>query len=305
MGKLLIVALLIIGSIFVLIVLSVQDKAEEVPELLSSNLAEIQAKALCREALVYGMNNVGNGSVILSQGTNSQTFTNFEVLDSTIDSIQYISNTTIDTIEINSYASYQIAEDTFQHKSTAVICWVPTHAQGAMYSNGNINVGGSADVTGDLIENCNPPLDFEELFGITKVQMEAIADTHLVDPPNNPAGVEGITWVSFSNPSGDLKVTRADWEGSGILVVDGDAQFSGGSFEGVMWITGSLFINGNNGFNGAIYVEGGIEYQDVEDVAVLGNCQITYDYNAILAAFADASLVLNFEIKILSLFEDN
>ena len=305
MGKLLIVALLVIGSIFVLIILSVQDKAEEVPELLSSNLAEIQAKALCREALVYGMNSVGNGSVILSQGINSQTFTNFEVLDSTIDSIQYISNATNDTIEINSYASYQTAGDTFQHKSSALICWVPTHAQGAMYSNGNINVGGSADITGDLIDNCRPPLSFEELFGITKVQMEAIADTHLVDPPNNPAGVEGITWVSFDSPDGALMVTTAIWEGSGILIVDGDAHFAGGSFEGVMWITGTLFINGNNGFDGAIYVEGGIETQDYEDVVVLGNCQIAYDYNAILAAFADASLVLDFEIKILSLFEDN
>jgi hypothetical protein len=174
-----------------------------------------------------------------------------------------------------------------------------------MSSNGDISVGGSADITGELITNANPPLSFEDLFGISKVQMEAIANTHMVDPPNNPAGIEDITWVSFANPSGELKVTTASWEGSGILIVDGDAQFSGGSFEGIMWITGTLFINGNNGFDGAIYCEGGIEYGEIEDVTVLGNCQITYDFDAILEAFSDASLDIDYELKIISMFEDN
>lgn len=305
MGKLLMVAILVIGSIFVLIILSVQDRTDEVPELLSSNLAELQAKALCREALVYGMNNISNGTVTLITGTNSQTFTNFDVMEGTIDSIQYISSVTNDTIEINSFASYLENDETFQHRSSALVCWVPTYAQAAMTSNGDIDVGGSADITGDLVTNSDPQLSFEDLFGMTKAQMEAIADTVLVDPPNNPEGIEGISWISFEESDGALMVTTANWEGSGILVVNGDAHFAGGSFEGIMWITGTLFINGNNGFDGAIYVEGGIEYQDVEETTVLGNCQITYDLEAILAAFADASLTLDYELKIISMFEDN
>jgi hypothetical protein len=301
MGKLLIVAIFIAAAVITVILLSVQDKTEEVPELSSSNIAELQAKALCHEAIVYGMRNLNDGTVVLSSGENTQTYANFEIMDGTIDSIQFMSNTTNDTIEIISYAGYQSAGETIQHKSSALVCWIPTHAQGAMYANGDIVVGGSADITGDLIENCDPPLDFEDFFGITKAEMDAIADNHFEDPPNNPAGFEDITWVSFANEGGSLTVSTADWTGSGILIIDGDAHFSGGSFDGIMWITGELFINGNNGFNGAIYCEGGINY---EDVTVLGDCQITYDWGAILAAFNDASLVLEYELKIISWFED-
>ncbi len=301
MGKLLIVALLIIGAIFVIIILSVQDRTEEVPELSSSNIAELQAKALCHEAIVYGMRHINDGTSGYYSGETTQIYTDFGVMDGTIDSIQYIPNTTNDTIEIISYASYQNADETIQHKSSALVCWVPTHAQGAMYANGGIEVGGSADITGNLYENCDPPLSFEDFFGITKTEMEAIADNNFEDPPNNPAGFEDITWVSFANEGGSLMVTTAAWEGSGILIIDGDAHFSGGTFNGIMWITGSLFINGNNGFNGGIYCEGGIHYNDV---SVLGDCQISYDRAAIIAAFANASLILDYELKIISWFED-
>ena len=301
MGKLLIVAILVIGAIFVLIILSVQDRTDEIPELASSNLAELQAKALCYEAIVYGMRNLNDGTVTLTAGETTQTYTNFAIMEGTIDSIQYNSNTSNDTIEIVSYAGYQNAGETIQHKSSALVCWVPTYAQSAVSANGGIEVGGSADITGDINENSDPPLSFEALFGMTKAEMEAIADNHFIDPPNNPAGFENITWVSFANEGGELKVTTTAWEGSGILIVDGDAQFSGGSFNGIMWITGTLFINGNNGFNGAVYVEGGIQY---EDTLILGNCQIAYDLDAILDAFSGASLILDYELKIISIFED-
>ena len=301
MGKLLIVAIFIVAAVITVILLSVQDRTEEVPELSSSNIAELQAKALCHEAIVYGMRHINDGTSGYYSGETTQTYTNFGVMDGTIDSIQYIPNTTNDTIEIISYASYQNADETIQHKSSALVCWVPTHAQGAMYANGDIEVGGSADITGNLYENCDPPLSFEDFFGITKAEMEAIADNNFEDPPNNPEGVVDITWVSFENEGGSMKVTRADWVGSGILIIDGDAHFSGGTFNGIMWITGELFINGNNGFNGGIYVEGGIHY---EDVTVIGNAQITYDRAAIIAAFANASLILDYELKIISWFED-
>lgn len=304
MGKLLIVAIFIVAAVITVILLSVQDRTEEVPELTSSNLAELQAKALCHEAIIYGMRHINDGTSGYYSGENTQTYANFGVMEGTIDSIQYISNTTNDTIEIVSYASYQNADETIQHKSSALVCWVPTHAQGAMYANGTIIVGGNAEITGNLFENCHPPLSFEDFFGITKAEMEAIADNHLVDPPNNPEGVEDITWVSFTGAGGagsGFKVTTTDWDGSGILIVDGDAEFSGGSFNGIMWITGELFVNGNNGFNGGIYVEGGIQY---EDVSLLGDCQIAYDKAAIIAAFADALLTLDFELNIISWFEE-
>ncbi len=302
MGKLLVIIIVLVAAIIAVILLSVQERVEDVPEVTSQNLAQIQAKSLCNNALIYGIKQIEEGNITFTNDEFLQEFTNFEVMEGVIDSIQYTSSVTNDTIEIISYASYQNADETIQHKSSTLVCWVPTYAQAAMSANGNIEVGGSADITGDLIENSDPPLSFEDLFGMTKADMKDIADNHLEDPPNNPAGVEDITWVSFTDEGGSFKVTTAAWEGSGILVIDGDAHFSGGTFNGIMWIIGTLFINGNNGFNGAIYVEGGIEY---EDTTVLGNCQIAYDFGAILAAFANASLVLDYELKILSWFEDS
>ena len=194
MGKLLIVAIFIVAAVITVILLSVQDKTDEVPELSSSNIAELQAKALCHEAIVYGMRNLNEGTITLTAGENTQTYANFEVMDGTIDSIQFISNTTNDTIEIISYASIdsinQNADETIQHKSSALVCWVPTYAQGAVYANGTIEVGGSADITGNLYENCDPPISFEDFFGMTKAEMEAIADNSFTDPPNNPLGFE-------------------------------------------------------------------------------------------------------------------
>ncbi|MCF7859004.1 MAG: hypothetical protein K9N07_06720 [Candidatus Cloacimonetes bacterium] len=306
MGKLLLIVVLVVSSIFVIIILSMQNKTEDVPELVTSNLVELQAKALSREALVYGMNKISTESITLNPGVNTQTFNNFDIMGGSIDSIQYIPNATTNDIEINSFATYRDNNETYRHKSTVVVKWVPTLAQGAIYSNGDIDVGGSADIFGNLFPNSDPPISFEEFFGMTKAEMNAIADNHFVDPPNNPPGVEDITWITFSNPSGRMKITTASWVGSGILVIIGDAQISGGTFNGIMWITGSLFINGNNGFNGAIYVEGGIETgAEIDDVTVLGNCQITYDLDAIEAAFSGANLVLTYELKILSMFEDN
>ena len=302
MGKFLIITLLVIGSIFILIILSVQDRTADIPELLSSNLTEIQAKALCREALIYGMKEINDDTITLSEGSTTQTFINFEVLEGTIDSIQYISNAAIDTIKIISYASYQNANNTYQHKSSALVSWVPVNVQAAISSNSSIEVSGSATVNGSLVQNSDPPLSFEEVFsGVTKAQMEAMADTVLTYPGNNPACLDslGIIWIN-----GDLKVTNDSWDESGILVVTGDASFQGGSFSGIMWIIGDLFINGNNGFDGAIYVEGGIEIEG-DPLIVSGDSETSFSLSAIIAAFASIGLALDYELQISSLFEDD
>ncbi len=308
MGKVLIVAIFVIGAIFTVIILSVQDKAKDTPELLSENEAEMQAKLLCREALNYGMKKIHDAGVSAPTSTFTQTFTNFQVESGIIDSIQYTYNTSDGTITISSFASYQYDNETLQHKSTAIVNWTLNNMNAAITANGNISVGGHASVVGPINQNVNPVLDFEEFFGKTKAEMRAIADFDVVNPHINPdpdpdphSNVSGVTYVSFTH-SGRLKVTQPHWQGSGILVVDGDCTINGGSFSGILWVTGDLFMNGNNGYYGAIYVEGGATYSDVN---LLGTSDVYYDAPAIIAAMHNFGTIVSYELEILDIFEDD
>ena len=175
----------------------------------------------------------------------------------------------------------------------------------ALTANGNIGVGGDANIEGNLNPNADPVLDFETFFGMTKADMRAMANFDVVNPGLNPdpdpdplSNVSGITYVSFIH-TGQLKVTLPAWHGSGLLVVDGDCTINGGSFSGVLWITGNLFMNGNNGYTGAIYVEG------QANVNILGTSAISYDAPAIIAALSHTGTVISYELEILDMFEDD
>ena len=304
MGKVLIIGIFVTSALFVVIILSVRDGVEDTPELLSENLTELQAKQLCREAINYGIKKVNDAGDSGLPETHMQTFVDFQIGEGIIDCIQY---TTInDTVTISAYATYHHDNNTFQHKSTALVTWALKYENAAIIANGDIEVIGSAVVNGNLIPDVIPLLDFEEFFGMTKAEMRAIADNDLVDPGNNPSGVSGVTYASFTGSyPGTFRITTTAWNGNGILVVDGDAEFTGGSFTGVMWIMGRLRVNGNNGFHGAIYVEGIGPGGEILAVPVSGDCEISYDETAIMLALGYVGQILTYELKIISLFEDD
>ena len=307
MGKVLIVGIFVISAIFIIIILSVQAGTSGSKELLSENLTEIQAKALCREALNYGVKRVNDAG---SSGPlpPSQTFVDFKVGKGIIDSIEY--TTLGDTIKISAYATYQNGNDTFHHKSSTLVTWGSGYGPAAITANGNIDIGGASSVSGGINPYVNPALDFENFFGITMAEMRAIADTvynhDYVNPPINPGGFSGVTYVSFTNPTGILQISRSSWSGSGLLVVDGNCSITGGDFTGVIWCTGSLFIRGNDSFNGAIYNEG-IDNSGgpTLDVRLRGTSDITYDAAAVEAAFALIGQTISSKLKELSIFEDD
>ena len=309
MGKVLIVGIFVISAIFIIIILSVQGETSDSREGISRNLTEIQAKQLCREALNYGIKRVKDAGSSATLPTYTQTFVDFEIGDGIIDRIEY---TAIgDTMKISSYASYQNGNNTFQHKSTAFVTWDSSYGAAAITANGYIDVGGNADVE-STIPNVNPALDFEDFFGITKAEMRAIADIvynhDMVDPPNNPGGISDVTYVSFTNPNGILKVTQSSWSGSGLLVVDGNCSITGGYFSGVLWVTGNLFIRGNDGFEGAIYNEGiNSSGGSTLEVDVLGTSIIHYNPASIDSAFAliGQPYITSSKLKVISMFEDD
>jgi len=314
MGKVLIVGIFFVSAIFIIIILSSGGAIDKGLEDVSKNFTEMQVKQLCSGALDYGIKKV-NIAGADSLETYTQTFIDFEVGKGIIDSIEYV--TIGDTMRISAHATYQDGDNTFHHRSTSFVTWALVNGTAAITANGPINVDGSAVVNGKLLPNLNPPLDFEEFFGMTKVQMQAIADTVETDPSNNPdlylAGpgsdtlsTSGTTYIKFSNPTSELKVTTNGWKGEGILVVEGDARFNGGTFNGVMWITGSLIVTGNENFSGAIYVEG-IDPSGGEatPVPLLGNCEITYDAGAIIDAMGIIGQVMSYELKVISIFDDD
>lgn len=305
MGKILIVGIFVISALFIVIILSVRDRVEETPDLLSKNLTEIQSKTLCREALNYGIKKVNDAGVLAIPETHMETFVDFEIEDGLIDSIEY--TTTNDTVKISSYATYNNDNDTFHHKSTVIVTWAHQYGDAAVIANGPIDVSGSAVINGLTIENVNPPLDFEEFFGMTKAEMRAIADYDLVNPSPNPdpdpdpsLWVSGVTYVTGNT----FKVTTSAWSGTGILVVDCDARFNGGSFTGVIWVTGTLLVTGNEVFNGAVYNEGEGEATPAT-VSILGDSEITYDEGAIILALGHVGQVLTYELKVVTVYEDD
>lgn len=153
----------------------------------------------------------------------------------------------------------------------------------AMMMSGGLVVGGNALVNGDVVKNTTP--SFEDVFGVTKEEMQDNATYEYTNPSNNEMPVEKITWINEDN---EFKITTGGWVGSGIMVIDGDLDISGGTFDGVIWVIGELLISGNPVINGSIFVEGEVTV----DTTVLGTAVISFDQSAIDGAFSNFSTFL-------------
>jgi len=148
----------------------------------------------------------------------------------------------------------------------------------AITAEGDVDVKGSADVNGEIDDNA--VFVFEDIFGVSKQTMEQNSTNLYLDPPNNVTPVSSITWINLETID-DVNIGDSNWEGSGILVVNGDLRITGGEFQGIIWVIGSLFVSGDCIIDGAIYVEGTID----SDTDITGNSTISFDEDAIDDAF--------------------
>ena len=149
----------------------------------------------------------------------------------------------------------------------------------AITASGDVEVRGSAQVNGTIDEE-NGTFNFEDVFGISKEAMESGADHHYTDPANNITPVDQVTWVDINSIT-EMNITETGWSGSGILIVDGDLNITGGQFSGVIWVIGTLRVSGNPVIDGAIFVESGAEV----DTTLTGNPIVTFDSGAVSDAF--------------------
>ncbi|OGX18540.1 MAG: hypothetical protein A3K83_07620 [Omnitrophica WOR_2 bacterium RBG_13_44_8b] len=98
--------------------------------------------------------------------------------------------------------------------------------------------------------------------------------------------VDGITWVDLS-PGEELRISSDTWSGSGLLVVGGDAQITGGTFNGILYVIGKLRMSGNPVINGSVLAESQAEI----DTTLTGNVTISYDSGAITSALGPLGFV--------------
>ena len=121
-------------------------------------------------------------------------------------------------------------------------------------------------------------LTFSDLFGVTKVTLEALA-THLTDPVNT-INTSGITWVDVTGSL--LEIEHLN--GSGVLIIEGDFKLTGsGSFDGILYVIGSLTIRGNPLINGTVFVESSADVNDTVDLQGSPG-QIVYQSQAVANA---------------------
>jgi len=121
-------------------------------------------------------------------------------------------------------------------------------------------------------------LDFSDLFGVTKAQMQAGA-AHSYTAGSFGAPVDGITWVDV--PSGDTLNVSGNLTGSGVLVINGNAHFSGTVvFDGIIYVIGTLTMTGNVITSGSVLAES----STTVDTTITGNVTINYDIGKITAA---------------------
>ena len=283
MGKLIIIFMSLITLITLPIVFSAREKVDRMPEMIIQNDLTEQVKRIGTYALTYAVKQVTDYSVPLSEGTFTQKFEHFRVFEGAIDSLKYTINAAQDSIVIRAYTYCRISEHEIYHESETLVSYAPKlvtpdGVTDAITATGTIKMKGSSVVNGGIKENAI--FDFEEIFGYTKEEIEDGA-THLyVDPENNIIPVDNITWVNFVESS-DFQITDNNWEGSGILIVNGDMKICGGYFKGIIWVIGNLRIDGNPIIDGAVFVEGETDIT----TTIIGDPIINYDSDAVSSTY--------------------
>lgn len=175
-----------------------------------------------------------------------------------------------------------------ERKLSSVVKTTPVDTnnfQHAIRTTVELDVQGSVDINGTTEENA--ALDFPDLFDSSKEEIEAYAAHVYTDPVNNITPVDTITWINLSEGQ-EFRINDNGWTGGGILVVEGNAMITGGTFDGVLYVIGDLRISGNPTISGTVLVESDTEL--VEDTDITGNVTINYDTDAI----ANALVALQF-----------
>jgi Tfp pilus assembly protein PilX len=206
------------------------------------------------------------------------------------------------TYQINSAGTVILADaSNITRNITVFVTTHPSNASGftnAIEVNGNLTVRGSVEINGTNVTNAS--LSFTSKFGLEAEKLRAYAIAHgnnYTDPdPNDIVVNNEIAWVDVTE--GRSMITRTGWNGSGILVINGDADITGGNFSGILWVIGALKMSGNPNDFGAIFAECDADI----NTTVTGNVYIEHNSATIqdalnLTAFVNKTIVSWNEIR--------
>jgi len=290
MGKGILVIAILLLAIVVGIVISIGKSGEEVPEIITDDIAQIQARSLSNYALQYGIRQLLNGNVTFIDSTRGtiNDFVQLNVLDGTVDSLIY-STMADGTIRVDSYVSYLELESQATHHGYARFGFftdegaVPS-ITAAIVTGGSITVKAKAVISGIVVEDST--FDFAGVFGMTEQEFkdECISrGSYIETPANNEPMPDSLTWMND-----DLKIT-SDWVGEGILIVNGDLMAQAHvDFDGILVVFGELTVGAHSNITGAVYVIG--------DATVGAHAVISFDADVISDAFDALPIDISLEI---------
>lgn len=128
---------------------------------------------------------------------------------------------------------------------------------------------GDLDYKDKNLENLETPTNlakvnsaqtFADLFGVSTATMKAGAAYYESRNLTDSLTVSGITWVDVTDsdglldPSGLLQIEHLN--GSGTLIICGNFKITGlGTFDGILYVIGTLTMVGNPTINGTVFVE--------------------------------------------------
>jgi hypothetical protein len=138
-------------------------------------------------------------------------------------------------------------------------------------------------------------LDFADLFTVSKAVMKANA-TNLYTTSTFTSPADGITWVDV--PTGETLTIAGELIGTGILVINGNAHFSGTvDFHGIIYVIGELTMTGDVETFGSILAES----STTVDTELKGNVTINYS----LSDITDALNLVSFLSKEIVAWREN
>ena len=285
----------LIFTLLVLMVLAILSASFFLKTINESNLvkrqvASTQAFWLAEAGVAQAFSNLTSGT--LSGNVSRDTFR----YNTT--TVQVYGN----TYQINSAGTVILADaSNITRNITVFVTTHPSNASGftnAIEVNGNLTVRGSVEINGTNVTNAS--LSFTSKFGLEAEKLRSYAIAHgnnYTDPDPNEIVVNNeITWVDVTE--GKSMTTQTGWNGSGILVINGDADITGGNFSGILWVIGALKMSGNPNDFGAIFAECDADI----NTTVTGNVYIEHNSTTIqdalnLTAFVNKTIVSWNEIR--------
>ena len=290
MGKGILVIALLLLAVVVGIVVSSGKNGSEVPEIVTDDVAQIQARSLSNYALQYGIKQLLQGNVTFADSIHGQivNYQPLDVMDGTIDSLVY-TNQSDGTIRVDSYVGYDVLESQVSHHGYAKFSFfindeAIANITAAIVSGGSITIKAKAVINGIVVQDST--FDFEGEFGLTEQEVIdecVLRGSYIETPANNEPMPDSLTWMN-----NDLKI-QSNWSGAGILIVNGDLMATAHiDFEGILVIFGTLSVGAHSNITGAVYVIG--------DASVGAHAVISFDADVVKDAFdafpIDISIVI-------------